>query len=342
MDTVASLLVEVRKQIEAPDDGLREARQRLTLVLSKAASFYGTLRTYRSGSLAAHTMNAPVTDGDGGLVLNRNYYPRLGPDGLDEEAPEDIVEELIEHLRPLLRETYPDVKMYKSKRGPKIHFFAPLADGTDPTVDIVVAMSRKKGNGLWIPDLKAGEWEASDPEGHITLFNDSTPAVRSTRRKIMRLAKAWNKQADKPGASSFLMSVWAYEFVEPGMGVANGLMALLEGAAARLVAGEPTRDPAGVSPDLSTKIDSETMALRLSKAAGHLRTALDASSEEEIQDAMSRVFYNYLTAPSTAGLFGSINLLKSGKEVSAAALGVGVVASTAAAARSRAYGENAG
>ena len=51
-----------------------------------AIGFAGALRTYSSGSIAHHTMIAPVTDGDGGVVLDRRSYPRLGPDG-DGEDP---------------------------------------------------------------------------------------------------------------------------------------------------------------------------------------------------------------------------------------------------------------
>lgn len=336
MAILDDLLNEVRDKIEARPAPLDEARTRLHLVRDAASSFYGSLRTYRSGSLAVHTMNEPVTDGDGGLVLNRNYYPALGPDG-DGQGPGDVVQSLIDHLRPRIRDTYPRATMHTSKRGPKIYFGRPI-DGDDPTVDLVVAMSRREGGGIWIPNLENGTWEASDPEKHVELLNGGLPAFRSTRRKITRLAKAWNKQYVNPGASSFEVSVWAYEFVEPGLGMAKGLWTLFDNAASRLESGDPTQDPAGVSPNLRLLIDSRTMAARLRKAADHMATALESDDDDAIREAMSLVFYNYVdaSASASASLKAAAELLRSNRPVTAGALGVPVLATTGATYR--AYG----
>jgi hypothetical protein len=334
MTTLDDLLNEVRAKIEAKPEALAEARARLQLVRSSAFSFHGALRTYRSGSLAVHTMNEPVTDGDGGLVLNRNYYPTLGPEG-GEEAPSDVVANLCDHLRPLIRAVYPNATMHTSKRGPKI-YFGQSVDGDDPTVDLVVAMNRKEGAGIWIPNLEKGTWEPSDPEKHVELLNGELAGFRSTRRKIIRLAKAWNKQYTTPGASSFEMSVWAYEFVEPGQGIARGLWTMLDKAATRLEAGSATKDPAGVSPNLKLLIAAKTMATRLRTAADRMATAIASSDDDEIRESLSLVFFNYITAPATSSLKAAAAMLRTNPVVAAPALGVAVAATTGAAYR--AYG----
>jgi hypothetical protein len=332
MSTIDDLLNGVRAQIEAKPEALAEARARLQLVRSSAFSFYGSLRTYRSGSLAVHTMNEPVTDGDGGLVLNRNYYPALGPDG-GGEAPGDVVADLLDHLRPLIRAVYPNATMHTSKRGPKI-YFGQSVDGDDPTVDLVVAMNRKEGAGIWIPNLEKGTWEPSDPEKHVELLNGDLAGFRSTRRKIIRLAKAWNKQYTTPGASSFEMSVWAYEFVEPGQGMAKGLWTLFDKAATRLEGGFATKDPAGVSPNLKLLIAAKTMATRLRAAADRMATAIASSDDDEIREALSLVFFNYIEAPATSSLKAAAAMLRTSPVVAAPALGVAVAATTGAAFRS--------
>src|SRR5699024_11757097 len=84
MSTVTDTLNEVSAQIDADPLALAEARTRLNLVLEIAASYDGQLATYRSGSLAAHTMIDPVSDGDGGLILDRRSHPDLGPEGRGE------------------------------------------------------------------------------------------------------------------------------------------------------------------------------------------------------------------------------------------------------------------
>ncbi|QIT13058.1 hypothetical protein [Clavibacter michiganensis] len=340
MSTLTDLLDDVRAQIEPDGDALSEARARLAFVRECGANFYGALRTYRSGSLAVHTMNKPVTDGDGGLVLNRNFYPGLGPEGTGEEAPTEVVDALCTHLGPLIRDQYPNAKIYKSERGPKILFGAPLSDGTDPTVDLVLALTRKDGAGIWIPNLSDDTWDASDPEKHASLFNSGLAGFRSTRRKITRLAKAWNKQYTNPGASSFEMSVWAYEYVEPNMGMAKGLWALFDGAATRLAAGDPTEDPAGVSDNLRLEIEASKMAVRLRKAAENLRRALDSDDDDEIRSAVSAVFWKYIESDDSATLVAAVTKL--GVPVAAAALGVPVAATTAGASAARAYGASPG
>ncbi|PWB98182.1 hypothetical protein [Homoserinimonas hongtaonis] len=332
--TIDEYLSDVRAQIEPRKEPLDEARARLALVRKAADSFYGSLRTYRSGSLAVHTMNQPVTDGDGGLILNRNYYPQLGPEG-GNEAPDSIVAELCSHLGPIIRETYPNATIHKSKRGPEIHFGDDV-NGDDPTVDLVIALNRKVGDGIWIPNLDTGTWEPSHPEQHVELLNSGTAAFRSTRRKIIRLAKAWNKQFAEPGISSFHLSVWALEFVEPGQGVAKGLWTLFDRAASRVEDLEPTPDPAGVSADLKLIKDESIMAVRLRKAADSMASAMDAGTETELVEAMSLVFWKYIEASSTAPLKASAGLVSTGKAVPASALGISVAGATTAGAR--AYG----
>src|SRR5437016_1769358 len=98
-------LNDVRRQIAASDVVLRAARERRDFVLSIAGQYPGTLRTYRSGSLATGLMNHPVTDGDCGLVLDRRTYPDLGPDG-DAVGPVEVVDAVHEFLAPSVRKRY--------------------------------------------------------------------------------------------------------------------------------------------------------------------------------------------------------------------------------------------
>ncbi len=79
-DHTNDVLEEIRREISANDDDLREARARRDVVLSAARSFKGALRTFKSGSVAHGTVNNPVNDADGGVVLDRRVHVALGPD----------------------------------------------------------------------------------------------------------------------------------------------------------------------------------------------------------------------------------------------------------------------
>ncbi|MCD0443955.1 hypothetical protein LO763_10000 [Glycomyces sp. A-F 0318] len=321
MGMTADVLAAVRKQIDAEDEPLTEVRTRLALVRGTALGFDGARRTYASGSLAAHTMNHPVTDGDGGVVLDRRRFLQLGPEG-GGEHPQETVRDLCKHLGPLVREVYPEARVGTSKRGPKIHFGCPV-NGQDPTVDMVLALTRREGSGLWIPNLAKNTWEPSDPEKHVDLLNSGSPSHRSIRRKAIRLAKTWNKQFSEPGVSSFMLSVWAYEFVEPGMGVPEGLRALFAKSAQRLKAHQATPDPAGVSANLRLLLPADRVQRRLQKAADALGEALLAEGDEqEVAAALARAFPKYVDDPKSKQLAAAVQLLAGRSAVPASALGV--------------------
>ncbi|KUN54941.1 hypothetical protein AQJ46_49805 [Streptomyces canus] len=336
MGYTEDILNDIRGQIDAHPQPLAEARTRLDLVRSSAIGFQGALRTYRSGSLPQHTFIHPVGDGDGGVVLDRRVYPQLGPEG-GGETPADITDDLCALLGPAVRKVYPKARCGTSKRGPKITFGQPV-DGQDPTVDLVVALTRKAGAGLWIPNLETNSWEASDPERHVVLFTGGEESLRRTRRRVVRLLKAWNKQYGQPGFSSHNLTVWAWEFVEPGMGMAKALSTVLSKAALRVETGGATRDPAGVSPNVKLLVGRDVAARRLRTASDGVAEALANDNDREaVLSALSRVFYRYVDAPASGSLAGKISALRRPSPVTTVALGLGGAA--AAVRPTRAFGE---
>lgn len=321
MSTVTDILNEVSTQIDADPLALAEARKRLNLVLNVAASYDGQLDTYRSGSLAAHTMINPLSDGDGGLILDRRSHSSLGPEGKG-ETPLQIVEELRSYMGPVIRETYPKAKVTTSKRGPMVHFGQPI-NGQKPTVDLVVALTRKDAPGLWIPNLNTRTWDASDPQRHVVLLASGTDSHRRLRRQVIRLAKAWNNQYTEPGVSSFLLSVWAYEFMRPGMGVAAGVHAVFEGAATRLESSTPTPDPAGVSPDLQPELPIKQVRTRLRTAADTLQEAISNTDDQDTaRAALAKLYPEYISSLEQASLANAVALLSARKPTTTDQLGL--------------------
>jgi hypothetical protein len=335
MTDTEDVLNEVRSRIDAHAAPLTEARARLALIRTEAATFTGSLRTYTSGSLPQHTFIHPVGDGDGGLVLDRRAYPALGPDG-GGETPLKVTEELCGLLGPAVREVYPKARCGTSKRGPKMFFGQPV-DGQDPTVDLVVALTRKGKSGLWIPNLESNSWEASDPEAHVQLFTGGSEGLRRTRRRVIRLLKAWNKQYNQPGFSSHNLTVWAWEFIEPGMGMATALHTALFKATARVEAGVATRDPAEVSPNVRLLVPRHTAVRRLRTATTAVGDALNHDGDRDaVVSALSKMFYNYLDDPVADQRTRTVAALRRGVPVTTATLGL---AGPAALVRpTRAYG----
>ena len=143
----------------------------------------------------------------------------------------------------------------------KITYHEPLANGDDPTVDLIIALNRK-GEGLWIPNLELSRWDASHPERHTELMRNEPGSLRRTRAKVVRLAKAWNVQYSKPGMSSFNITALALECIDEGMGVASGLAEFFNHAARELPR-HLTADPAGLSPPVKLLVDRDAVVSRL-------------------------------------------------------------------------------
>jgi hypothetical protein len=336
MGHTEDILSDVQGQIAADDDVLAEARNRTNLVLEIALRFPGARRTFRSGSLAVHTFNDPVTDGDGGVVLDRRYYPSLGPDG-GGEIPNGIVAEMCALLGPEVRKTYPNARCHKSKRGPKMLFGAEL-NGQNPTVDLVVALDRRGADGLWIPHLEKKRWDASHPEQHVHLLNAEPVSLRRLRRRVIRLLKAWNKQWTDPAFSSFHLSVLTLIYVDSGMSVGTALRTVFEKAAKYLESGNNTQDPASVSPPVKLLLDRSMAVDRLQKAATNMARALDHDDDKQIvQAALNRVFRDYVDPPAGDSLGSTVGGLRGVTSVGTALLGLGPSVQTVSTTR-RAFG----
>lgn len=314
MGNTEEILNNVRRRIDAHAGPLTEARTRLRLARAKAGAFPGARRTYASGSIPQNTFIHPVDDGDGGVVLDRRTYPELGPEG-GGASPTQVTRLMCALLGSAVREVYPKARCTTSKRGPKI-LFGRQVDGQDPTVDMVIALTRREGDGLWIPNLRTNRWEASDPERHIELFTSGAPALRRTRRRVIRLLKAWNKQFNDPGFSSHNLTVWAWEFVRPGVGMSVALGTVLAEAGARVESGAATPDPAGVSKNVRLLIARPIAARRLRTAAEALAEALEHDDDREAAlSALSRAFFNYLDGPGPTGPSRKVGLLRQGRRV---------------------------
>ena len=271
-------LEKIRHTIAAEPDALAAAQTRLTDALAAARTFPGALRTFRSGSLATKFVNDPVEDGDGGLVMDRRLHPGLGPEG-GGELPQQLVEALRRHLRPLLVSQYPNLRIDIMKRGLLLHFGEPLASGEDPTVDLVVALNRTKDDALWIPNLDRNQWDPSHPEKHVTLFTSGWDPLRLTRQHVVRVAKAQVKQFSSPAVCSFNVAALAWECTITAEPLDHALHRFYDYAANEL-AQRLTEDPAGISEPIRVA-DRQLAVDRFRRTADAVGLAIDAADDDE-------------------------------------------------------------
>jgi hypothetical protein len=332
---------EVRKRIAADDKVLQEARTRRDLVAESAMDIEGSLRWFRSGSVAHAMVNKPVSDADSGLVLDRRSYPTLGPDG-DNEGPDDVIDELQELVGPKVREKYPQAKVGKSRRGLCVEFNEPVTTDEDPSVDLIVTLTRKTAEGLWIPDREApaekDKWTPSHPEKHTELFTGGARTLRALRARVARMAKAWNNQWDEGdrALSSFNIAALAWEYVDDGsVPLDEALAGWFRYAHDELDKAE-TQDPAGVSDPIRLLLPKSEVVKRLGDAADDLDEARENEDDEEkVREALARVYPDYIQPAGKAALAAALRTNTGvGATTTGLTLGGGV-----ALKPTRAYGE---
>jgi hypothetical protein len=301
---------EVRKKIAADDEVLKEARDRRDLVAESAMEVEGALRWFRSGSVAHAMVNKPVSDADSGIVLDRRHekYKKLGPDG-ENEGPDEVIDELQELVGPKVREKYPKAKVTKSRRGLLVEFKEPVTADEDPSVDLIVTLTRKDADGLWIPDrdAKAEEdrWTPSHPEKHTELFTGGAKALRGIRARVARMAKAWNGQWEEGdrALASFNIAALAWEYVtDSSVPLERALAGWFRYAHDELDKAE-TEDPAEVSDAIRLLLAKSEVVKRLGAAADDMDDALENEDDEDkVREALSRVYPDYIDAPGKAAL----------------------------------------
>lgn len=187
-------------------------------------------------------------------------------------------------------------------------------------------------------NLDTNTWEVADPERHVVLFTSGSQSLRRTRRRVVRLLKAWNKQYGQPGFSSHNLTVWAWEFVKPGMGMATALSTVLSNAAARVEAGRATPDPAHVSPPVKLLVSQPVATRRLRTAADGLSGAQAHDDDRDaVRSALAGAFFKHLDDPKPTGLASTVAALRRNVPVATTVLGL---AGPAALVRpTRAFGD---
>lgn len=311
MGYTAVWLDKILGEVQADDEVLKETRRRRDAVLGVRV-FEGALRSFVSGSIAHGTVITPVSDADGGGVLDRRSFPNLGPDG-EGVGPRDIVSKVRDYLLPRVRKEFPQATSRITKRAIKFTFNEPLPSGEDPSVDLVVALTRAAEEGLWIPNTESDSWDASHPEKHTELLTGDPANLRVVRARVIRLAKAWNKQYSDPAVSSFNIEALALSAVKVGQEVDRALATFFSYSADDL-SQRLTPDPAGVSPPIKCP-DRDLAVKRLRTAAVALGDALaNDGDEDKVVAALSKVFWDFVdVSPSTASKEGLAAAIRTGQ-----------------------------
>jgi hypothetical protein len=295
------ILDEVRGRI-APEDKVRKAaRERRDAVKGITMRFDGTARCFNSGSVAHATANDPVSDADCGVVLDRRCYPELGPDG-EGVGPVAIVSKLVNEITPKIKKLYPDASVTTTKRAVLVEVNDPI-DDEDPSVDLIVGLTRKQDSALWIPHLDADRWDPSHPERHTALLTAEPADLRVHRARVLRLAKAAVcNDGDERVMCSFNIEALALSYVVQVIPTHAESLELLFTQAAASIKKALTPDPAGVSKPIKLPegITRLAAAERLMYFAACVKEARQASTRWQARAALEQIYGPQLATPSRA------------------------------------------
>jgi hypothetical protein len=230
------------------------------------------------------------------MVLDRRAHPELGPDDFG-AGPCAIVADVARFIHKELIKDWPAVTCEITKRAIVFEFHEPLGaedPQEDPSVDLVVGLTRRDAPGLWIPNTERDSWDPSHPERHTELLTAEPAELRVFRARTIRLTKAViGGDREYAVLSSFNIEALAYFLIRtPGPTQLDGLASLLQASAVSIIDG-PTPDPAEVSPaiKLPDGITQEQAVRRLSFFASCAADALrDRYNEQAVLTALSRLF----------------------------------------------------
>jgi hypothetical protein len=123
-------------------------------------------------------------------------------------------------------------------------------------------------------------------------------ALRRTRARVVRLAKAWNKQYSDPALSSFNIVALALERITTSMQIDEALLMFFEHAAGSLAI-RRTEDPAGVSGPIKLEGTKDIAVARLAAARDNLAAAIEAGDDlDTVAAELHKLFWNHLPEPS--------------------------------------------
>lgn len=285
----------IRRQVAVDPNVLEAAKARRDRVRELAQEHDAARAGYNSGSVAHGTANAPLSDTDCGVVLDRRCFPQYGPDGAG-LSPKPLLLGFQEWILPRLRADCPHVICEITKRALlfEFHETLELESGieTDPSVDLIVALDRVRAPGLWIPNTEQVRWDPSDPQRHTELFVNTEKRLRVHRARVIRLAKvAVKNDGERKVMCSFNLEALALEHVTQVGSIAESLAGFLL-AASEAIASGLTEDPARVSGriKLPDGVTLEMASRRLGELGGIVANSLAASSEAEARRILSGVF----------------------------------------------------
>jgi hypothetical protein len=226
---------------------------------------------FLTGAYIRDTKTKPLQDVDIFFVINR--------DGRDADLCSAQPTDVLEHFRAALAARYGSAAVTIDDRCCIVSF----GEEDVLSFDVVPAADRAQG-GFTIPDRRLMRWIATDPKAHEDLGIAKNADTGGKWKPLVKMVKGWNRLAGGPINPSFLLEVMALELIDAPMGTYQDEVKLFFVNAADRI-GEAWPDPAGIGPDVNTKMsasetDTGKYAFEQGLAAAERAIALEDRGDE--------------------------------------------------------------
>lgn len=243
---------------------------------------FGMDTDFLTGSYARYTKTKPLKDIDIFFVMDQSerHYR--------DKPPLNVLNDYRAHLV----EKYGGDAVRRQSRSVNVDFGVSLKeeDKTDYkilSIDAVPAFAC--GEDFEIPDGDTGNWIKTNPKIHAQKATAAHQAFSNEWKGLVRMAKYWNNNHDKPVKPSFLIEVMAYECIVAPWGgdFAREIQQFFATMADRV--GDTWSDPAGLGPPISNSMDAARVARArelLTAAAKDAGVAIHLARQGRTGDAL--------------------------------------------------------
>lgn len=248
MKTTTEAFDTFRQRLELSTTEAEDARCRHKSVRDEIKSVFEVEGDFLTGSYARHTKTKPLKDVD-------IFFPLVGESKKwRDEAPNAV----LEAFEDCLSNAYGKDAVERGRRCVTVTFDKknPTAteDGKVLSIDAVPAIAMS--DCYEIADGHLGRWIKSNPEVHATESTAKNKSLDCKWVPLVKMLKAWNRQAGKPIEPSFLVEVMAQGLVDgPFTSYPSEVRRFFAAALDGILQEWP--DPAGYGPPVSDQMTRE-------------------------------------------------------------------------------------
>lgn len=254
MMTVFEAFEKFRSRLELTDSEQKDVTAKHTAMTDFVKSKFEIDKTLLTGSYARDTKTKPLKDVDIFCIFKDSAKKYRWED------PNEILSDFEKELAT----KYGSNRVKSRRRSILVKFNDEEADdgSSEEVLSFDIVPAYRLNEDYEIPDSQLGTWIKSNPFTHASEATNANSAYGGKWKPIVKMIKAWNRNAGKPIDPSFLIEVMALELIVPPSPTTINYPYELKGFFATAInrIGETWEDPARLGPPVSDQMDSVKVA----------------------------------------------------------------------------------